>query len=407
MALFESVDKLYFLGIGIPLIFQFACFCIASLTIMSITYSFWAIYYNSSKSVCLERNEVEEGYCGREWATISSIGNTELSLKHTEKLLTILTFLVFLVMRVWYFRDARKKESKLCCENLSPSDYTVMITGIPRNSSEKEVRRIFESFIGLDCQKMVGNFGSPQGIFRVNFAYHLSDYIRYSRLKNNLIKKIFKEKLKVNPNRQKILIGEEYIRQYDQKLAVLREKYCHLRNRKEEMFTGICFVTFQNVQDRNFVLDKWKVNFFSRLSLKYLKFLQICHKSRNLKFKGKSVILKEPPEPSDILWENLGTSIGELVCLRLASFLFMMAILGFSFFVVLALKHLQITYKAGEYRQFRKNIVSMAISLVIVIINLLLGLVARQITTYEKHKTLTDYNGNVIRKITLVRQIEI
>lgn len=70
-----------------------------------------------------------------------------------------------------------------------------MITGMPRDVTEKEVRTHFENYPLED-----GKFAQ---VYRVNFAYFIGDFIELAREKNEALKKIFKEKRK--PLRGKVI----------------------------------------------------------------------------------------------------------------------------------------------------------------------------------------------------------
>jgi hypothetical protein len=87
------------------------------------------------------------------------------------------------------------------------------------------------------------------------------------------------------------------------------------------------------------VLDEWEIGFLGKVSLTYLPFLANLYKGQANRIGGKVPIVEEPPEPGDILWENLGTSLGTKYKLRFVTGFIMIIILGFSFGIILLLKY--------------------------------------------------------------------
>lgn len=351
-------------------------------------------FSNLFDNYCDKMEPVDPEYCGGRWKIQHSAGNTDLTLITYEKLLTLAAFFGFLLMRIVFFREARMKESQLDAQISTPGDYTIMITGMPRDVTEKEVRKHFENY-PLD--------GRLAQVYRVNFAYYIGDFIEIAREKNEALKKIFKEKRKDAPRLTHIQALEVKVKNFDEKMRVLKRKYMHLKHRKTELFTGTCFVTFNIMKDKADMYNKWKINFLGRASLKYCKCLQRCYTTENERFRGKSVIVKEPPEPSDILWENLGTPFGTLVKTRLVTILLTILILIASFFTILGLKYAQRAL-VKKTKGFVRTLLSLTITLVLLGVDIILGIVLRSISSYEKYSTLTGYNSGVARRVATVRE---
>lgn len=129
-------------------------------------------------------------------------------------------------------------------------------------------------------------------VYRVNFAYYIGDFIKIARKKNELVKEMFKEKRK--DRRDEILIkqNEIKIKELDLRLDVLKARFTDLKNTKNELFTGTCFITFNTMTDKLTMMEAWKINFIGRASLKYCKCLQRCYKTENERIKGKAVIVR-------------------------------------------------------------------------------------------------------------------
>lgn len=308
-----------------------------------------------------------------------------------------MTFLALLVLRIVWFRFARKKESDLDSELTTPKDYSLMITGLPRDVTEKEIRRTFENYA---LKK--GNSLMNKRVYRVNFAYYIGDFIKIAREKNESVKFMFKEKRKAFKDKVLIKQEENKIKKLDKQLKLLKGRYTDLKNRKNELFTGICFITFDSMKDKVAMKEAWKINFLGRASLKYMKCLQRCYKTENERIRGKAVIVREPPEPGDILWENLGTPFSILLKTRLVTFLLVVMLLGLSFGAILGLKYAQISYITTINKGFGRTLLGLVIALMLMIVNAIIGVVIRKISAYEKYITLTEFNSSIAKRIAFV-----
>lgn len=81
---------------------------------------------------------------------------------------TILFFVLY-VVRIIFFRFARKKDIEIDGDVTTPKDYTLWLSDLPRDIKPKEIARVFESYdAGLS---------EPVRVQKINYAYHISDYI--------------------------------------------------------------------------------------------------------------------------------------------------------------------------------------------------------------------------------------
>lgn len=64
-------------------------------------------------------------------------------------------------------------------------------------------------------------------------------------------------------------------------------------------------------------------------------------------FKGKFLTLQEAPEPTDVLWKNMGVSIFTLIRLRYKTFFYTAIVLIISFYLIFVIYLLQgyLSYK--------------------------------------------------------------
>lgn len=376
-----------------PLFFQYGCFLMVSLIIGALTYGIYMTIYALQGNNCDLKNATDSDYCGDAWKTRPSIGNTNYEEIYVpEKLLTSLFFVLLLITRILAFRHARKKEKLIDMDYASPGDFTMKITGLPRNISEQEVINIFSNYRG--------GYKLAQ-IEKINFAYKIGDYVKYTREKNLKEKKIIVEQAKPSPDYNKINKWVHARNMAEQNLLVVKNKF---RMNPGQMFTGICFLTFKTQKDCEMILDHWEISSFGKVSLKYLKCLKKCYKGEAEKIWGKVVIVDEPPEPKDILWENLGTKRKEIILSRILTAFLSFVILGVSFGAILGLKLIKITYLKDrkDTGGFVSTLLNLGITISISVINALLGYAIRSLSLAEKYQTVTAYNLSVARKIATV-----
>lgn len=398
VGLFESTNKLSFLGSGVPLFFDYNCFIMASLGSCFLIYGVYTMYKNATESYCSVVAETDELYCGAWWKTSTSAGNRNLSKTDpVERWLACLLLFFLLVLKICFFRVARKKDCDIDEKNTTPVDYTIMISGIPREMKESEV---IDTFANYD----LGENTKPV-IEKINFAYYIADFVRLTKKKVSLEKKILLESKKEVKDQAKIDGYNKRISGISKELKKIQNTLDGKNGIKEKakFFTGICFLTFKTQLDAEKVSENWKIGFFGVIAIKYVNFLRGCFTGTKERIRGRVVSVSEPPEPSDILWENLGTPFGIKIKRRLFTGFLTVILLLFSFAIILGLKYLQFeVVNSNQGSEVMKLGISLGITGFISAINALLKKVMRFISLSEKYSTMTGYHTGVLWKINLV-----
>lgn len=186
-------------------------------------------------------------------------------------------------------------------------------------------------------------------------------------------------------------------------LQDIQKKLPKTANDSSELFTGICFLTFKTQRECSLILDNWGVGFLTLQIYKYIKCTRKCIKGQKERIKGKVVYVSEPPEPLDILWENLGTPVGTLIKTRLATTFLSIILLGLGFGAILLMKYWQVSYLKENDNNWMKTYLSLGITFCISFVNACLGFTLRKITAKEKFQTMTAYNIGVTKRIAVVR----
>lgn len=76
----SNTDKLFFLGIGVPLFFHYACFSFVALTLATLIYSIFMTLFHIMGEECVANNgsnrQINVEYCGDSWKVRHSFGNS-------------------------------------------------------------------------------------------------------------------------------------------------------------------------------------------------------------------------------------------------------------------------------------------------------------------------------------------
>lgn len=174
---------------------------------------------------------------------------------------------------------------------------------------------------------------------------------------------------------------------------------------------GIAFVTFQTKKIADLVETKWGYSMSFSLS-NITKLFQSNKKyiyHRNGSSHSTDIKVLRAPNPNDIIWPNLGMSWSSLITRTLTTYFVTAILLGLSFGALVGLKVLQFGMTQNTDNSssgtFKFRAVSVCISLVITIINQVLGRSIKALTHTERHSTLTAYFQSLVIKVVAVRSV--
>ena len=180
-------------------------------------------------------------------------------------------------------------------------------------------------------------------------------------------------------------------------------------NLTQENFSGVVFVIFNSMKEKDKFLEKKTKNSFITIinSLSNLKYyLCSCcistHKRKNF-FLRHNISVEEAPEPEDIIYENLEFSwVQRLFRVLLAYFISFILILG-CFFLILYLNNIQIKKSEEEnYNIVYRYLISTSISLVIAAINAIFQNILVILTKLEKQICMTNFFLSYSIKLTIL-----
>jgi hypothetical protein len=328
------------------------------------------------------------------------------------------SFIVFLALLVLFFAkiffviivDAIDNEIDML--NITPADYTLMVSNIPMTIRTKEA--IIEEYISIPNPAGKNGIDSRIKPIELNMTYKIADYVKtkneFLRLQKITKKCELKKKTIYNRCCQKG-ISIIHLKTKLDEISKRLNNYLHdIDNPEKKLFTGVVFATFNTSKEYNLFLDQFPRTYFhyAIALIKYLfaRFLCrcICDAKKINKLHHKLTLRVVPaPEPTDVLWENLEVNFLEGVIRTLICYLITFILLGISFAIILGLNIYQ-TDLPEDSSDFDKYAISTGISLIITIVNTLVVLSMNVLTDYERKVSVSvKYLSNSL-KLQMVSQ---
>ncbi len=321
---------------------------------------------------------------------------------------TVLFLLTFFFSWVQFNTSLDALNTKLNIDNLTPADYTVMLSGVPVNDmTEEEIIRTFEVHVDSTL-RAVGSSSVPVKIQKIISTYDLTPYAE----KIDLLRALKKKKAAIDSYRTAYKKrGEKMGNTVTE--AELKEIFPELHKGTDYEELGRQIDSLEkalneyNKLDATQIrkLDKVFVTFTHTLSDDVLKayfigpLRYICGWSR-YKMNGHSVMVLEAPEPEDVKWENLGYSFFSRTCRVIMNWLITAVILG-----VCLIANIFVSQKNKEYSKDMDNKalvtgLNLIFSTITCFINMVLAYVIPILTQYERLGTSTGYDASVAFKLS-------
>ena len=190
----------------------------------------------------------------------------------------------------------------------------------------------------------------------------------------------------------------------EKKLNTLLEQS---KNLTKENFAGVIFVTFNTKKDKEKFLSPYPNNFLmflliSFINLRYYFCGCFIHKNKRKRFFLKrNMTVEGASEPDEVQFENLQFSLYERFCRTLSVYFISIIIIGISFIIISRLNLLQKNLKFEVNSILIKYGVSLIITIVTSIINVVFQILLEILTKMEKHINMTNYYLSFSIKLTL------
>ena len=355
------------LGACFPMYFAFGKFCALLLLISFLTSGVYGLYTNYNGTYCEKNLNLKTDF----------VCSTSINNKLNDPLLlesqscTNFMGIMMMLIAIEYFRRSQRIISRDCNHNiLQPSQYSLMISNLPKTTTKAEV----EAF--LRERTPLGNELDIRNIYMI------------SSLDNYLKKVTQRQQVSVlspgDPEQSRRL------QELDQEIQSFEDSF-----KKGEMpdFCGKALVTLEHMDQAKGIRVHFRLNKIQKLFL-YLqpdrspKFLHIDH----LLYQGRYLKVVKAPDPSDILWMDIGASNTEKRRQRLWTYLVSSALLIAVLWVLVLFKK---TCKQIQQDNTSNPIVSASLSLsaaaVIAVTNCAMGLVLRILARKQRHSTKTTF----------------
>lgn len=180
----------------------------------------------------------------------------------------------------------------------------------------------------------------------------------------------------------------------------------------QEYGLGIAFITFRTKKLADLVESHWSTNF--DFSLKNISKLFSSSKYYTYHRNGNAlkvpIRVKRAPNPNDIDWKDLGVSLQTAITRRIITFFGTIFLLACSFGAMIGLKLAQYKLNQDNHEtgitvsSVKFRVLSVAITMVIMMINFALSKMVRFLTFAERHWTETAFFQSFTIKIVVVRE---
>ena len=177
----------------------------------------------------------------------------------------------------------------------------------------------------------------------------------------------------------------------------------------EDNFAGAIFVTFNSIEEAEKFLKPFPKNLIMTIlmnikNLKYFLFYCFIDDNKRKKFFLKrNIRVNIPPEPEDIIYENLEYSFCERLTRMLLIYFISFIIIFICFIIILFLNYLQINQQKGDINNkvIIKYSISITITLIISILNSIFRALLEYLTKKEKQISMTNYYLSYSVKLTV------
>lgn len=184
--------------------------------------------------------------CAYDWINYISLAN-KLDNEESHDIqgyFSIVTELIIIIILMYFRKHQRRINATVDEQTNTPSDYTIIITGIPTNLQcdyTAELKNLFENYL---------KNGKSYKVEKVNLVFNIHEIEKMEhQLKKNIEKKKkILEESNFDYDRKDILELEKNFEEIEEKVEKLKEHYV----KTNEKFAGIAFISFSTEDGNSF-----------------------------------------------------------------------------------------------------------------------------------------------------------
>jgi len=379
-----DLSELYHLGSGYPLYFQFIKYSIALLVLLFIGGGMFGIITNGFGDSCapLSHEEHINQYCVKDYIGMWTIANKR-DRENALQIQLILNF-VTVVLAIIFFHyiryEVRKMKIQADDDTVTPSDYTVRLSNVPIDIRNKEIKAWIEGF---------GTPDDPIVVRKITRSYDLVEYMQLIQEREILIQAKNNEFDQINKE-----VLDSQIDKVNNKLRELKTK--NLKHAR------VAYITMEKAQQAQKVAEQFQKGIFN----KGIRFMKRVLKKQSDRLNGQKIKLKRAPEPTDVLWENLGFTSSQKLKRKIFTTIMaaVLVILSFALIIAISWSQNDILKTIGEGSPFIKLLAAGA-SILLATVNYILGQLIRKLAEFEKHGTYTGYFTGITQKLSVAQFI--
>lgn len=410
----DSVLDFKELGPGFPQFFYMSRYILGILILCMIIAGFPCWIHNLHTNDASEWDEENDNFTIR--SSVGSQGKGDEIMPFWHSILHIIAMILIAISYHFMRKYIRTKEEEIDIFITTPSDYTIWATNIDVNLSEEELKTFFVEYGRAD--------GIRADVVKINFPYDIKKFVKVSRKLKAVNEQIsyIEEYRKQERNMEAlpektVCCFKKTMESYENLIKTKDKLETDLRNAFQEMtpgnaknrLIGQAFVTFREQKEARLVARNLQQDFSRKLKIfcTYLNCTTKTKKNKKNKF-GHKVYATLAPEPNDIVWENLSASYGKRLKKGFMTYLISFFALCVSFGIAWGCSYYQDKVNDSSNSESLKNewkvrVNSIWPSIIIVIINFILGRAIRYFSSMGLHQTFTMYNLSVATKLTVAQ----
>jgi hypothetical protein len=133
---YDPAKELVYLGPGVPLMFIFTRMSMVLLTIFTLTFSLYAMITNFQGKSCDQSTGCDSSIFVKLSIANKILNSSSINIQNYLLMAFILLFMFIFQFMIFVMRKADKKSDELIN---SPSDYSLLVSQLPRGSTERDI----------------------------------------------------------------------------------------------------------------------------------------------------------------------------------------------------------------------------------------------------------------------------